>query len=136
MVERLFNGVNNAELVGEIPSRFAWANHPRPRRPPRSAPKPGLARALPRLVVADEGTLLQGEPDLVQPLDETGLEEGIDLEADRPAVGSNDLLVRQIDGELGAVGLGEQALDLFRRELDRQHAVEEAVIVEDVGEGG
>ena len=45
----------------------------------------------------DRRRLDQGEADVVEPFDEALLAEGVDLELDDAAVGTADLLRRQID---------------------------------------
>ena len=47
----------------------------------------------------DRRRLDQSEADVVEPFDQALLAEGIDLELDDPAVGTADLLRRQIDGQ-------------------------------------
>ena len=72
-----------------------------------------------------------------RPLQEAVLAEGIDLEADDAAVGPADLLALEIDGQrrVGAAArIVDQLVDLLLRQHDRQNAVLEAVVVEDVGE--
>jgi len=60
-----------------------------------------------------------------------------DRAAVRAAVGPADFLFLEIDGERGigaALGVVEQILQVLRRHAHGQHAVLEAVVVEDVGE--
>src|SRR5262249_22112662 len=63
----------------------------------------------------------------------------VDVELDDAAVGAADLLLREVDRQRGvgaALGVVEQLLQVLGRDLDRQHAVLEAVVVEDVAERG
>ena len=65
------------------------------------------------------------------------LAEGIDLEVDLAAIGTADFLCLKVDRDGGIgppAGVIEQLVDLRLREFDRQNAVLEAVVVEDVGE--
>src|SRR5262249_44898858 len=67
------------------------------------------------------------------------LAEGIDLEGDAAAVGTADLLLLEVDGDDGvcaSFGVVHQLVDLALRKLNRQDAVLEAVVVEDIGEAG
>ncbi len=64
------------------------------------------------------------------------LAEGIDLETVLHAIRTGHGLRRQVHGQLvtlGGLGLLEQRIDLFILEDDRQQAVLEAVVEEDVG---
>ena len=66
------------------------------------------------------------------------LAEGVDLEGDDARIGAADFLRLQVDRQGGvgaAAGIVHQLLEVFRRDRDRQDAVLEAVVVEDVGEG-
>src|SRR5438477_8268428 len=67
------------------------------------------------------------------------LAEGIDVEMQAPAVRPGDLLFFQVDLQNGvgtALGIVHQQIDIALRELDRQDAVLETVVVENVGEAG
>src|ERR1700733_12750617 len=67
------------------------------------------------------------------------LAERIDLEFHGAAVGATDFLVGQIDRQgrvRAALGIVEQFVEVFLGNTDRQHAVLEAVIVEDVAKRG
>ena len=81
--------------------------------------------------------LLERQSDIVETFHQAALEEGIDVEANDAAVRPPDLLARQIDGDGGVRPtrrIVEQLVDLALRQPDRQNAVLEAVVVEDVGE--
>src|SRR3989337_550507 len=81
--------------------------------------------------------LLQGQAYFVEPLHQAALAEGIDVEMDRAAVRSSDLLGGKVDGEnrVGAArSVVDELVDLGLRQGDGQNAVLEAVVVEDVGE--
>src|SRR5712692_1613778 len=71
-----------------------------------SCPEPGLAQPVLRLEGGDRRRLLQGEPDIVEAVQQAVLAERVDVEFDDAAIGP----------------------------ADRQDAVLEAVVVEDVGE--
>ena len=63
----------------------------------------------------------------------------VDLELDRCRRPARGFPVSQIDGERGigaALGVVEQLLQVLGRDADRQHAVLEAVVVENVAERG
>src|SRR6266567_6902197 len=103
----------------------------------RSGIKPGLAQTLTLLVAVDRRRLLHGEAHVVEAVQHTVLAERIDLEMNLLAVGALDGLLGEIDGEprVGALlGIVHQLVDDFLRQLDRQDAVLEAVVIEDVGE--
>src|SRR6516162_10603341 len=103
----------------------------------RSGPHPGPGHAGARLEAVDGGGLLHGEADIVQPVQQAMLAEGIDVEMDAPAIRPGDLLLLEIDGDDGvgaALGVVHQLVDLGLGQLDGQDAVLEAVVVEDVRE--
>ena len=103
-----------------------------------SPSEPGTGGGLGRLETVDVIGLFEGEPDIVEPVEQAVLAEGIDIEADRAAVGTADLLIRQVDGDGGvgaALGVVLQLLQVVGADDDRQNAVLEAVVVENVGEG-
>src|SRR5579872_783547 len=67
------------------------------------------------------------------------LAERIDLEFHRAAVRTADFLVGEIDGERrirSAISVVEQLVEIFLGNADRQNAVLEAVVIEDVAERG
>mmetsp|Transcript_21133 Transcript_21133/g.29051 ORF Transcript_21133/g.29051 Transcript_21133/m.29051 type:complete len:599 (+) Transcript_21133:398-2194(+) len=80
---------------------------------------------------------LQGLPDVVQAVHQLVLARGVQLERDLLAVGADDDLVGQVHLQLEP-GLGIRQQGGHQRPLqhDGQHAVLEAVVVEDVREGG
>src|SRR3984885_4450186 len=97
----------------------------------------GLGRLL--LVRVDRGGFDQGEANVVEALYETLLAEGIDLKLDDPAVGTADLLCGEIDGQRrirAALGVVLELGEIFGRDPDRQDAVLEAIVIEDVREVG
>src|SRR4030095_7748829 len=99
----------------------------------------GLRALVLRLERFDRGRLLQSQADVVETVEEAVLAEGIELEFYAATVGAADLLLLKIDGDDGvgaALGVVHQLVDLALRQLDRQDAVLEAVVVEDVGEAG
>ena len=83
--------------------------------------------------------LFHGQANIVQTIKQTILAERVHLKADLAAIGALDGLGCQIDrqGRVGAaLGVIHQLVELFLRDLDRQDAVLEAVVVEDIGEAG
>src|SRR5262245_44115590 len=63
----------------------------------------------------------------------------VDLELDQAAVRAPDLLLLEIDRQRrirAALGIVKQFFQVLRLDLDRQHSVLEAVVVEDVAERG
>src|SRR5216683_784069 len=102
-----------------------------------SCPEPGLAQPVLRLEGGDRRRLLQGEPDIVEAVQQAVLAEGVDVEFDDAAIGPGDRLAGEIDGEPGVgalLGVVHQRVYDLLRQLARQDAVLEAVVVEDVGE--
>src|SRR5262245_18387035 len=103
----------------------------------RSRPRtclPGLF-----LEAVDLRRLLHGQADIVEAVEQAVLAMRVDLELDHAAVGAADLLLREVDRQRGnraAVDVVEQLFQVLRRYLDRQDAVLEAVVVEDVAELG
>src|SRR5260221_11666521 len=82
--------------------------------------------------------VLEREGDVVEAVQPGVAPRLIDLERYRKALGIGDAESVQVDGELIAAVFRtlEELLDLVFAEADGQHAVFEAVVVEDVGEGG
>src|SRR5690606_19874667 len=98
---------------------------------------PGLLRLALLLELADGVAREQGQADLVEPVEQALLAEGVDLEAIHLAVRFDHRLLGQVDAQPVAwrgVHLGEQAVNGRLVEHDRQQAVLEAVAVEDLGE--
>src|SRR5690349_13557394 len=85
----------------------------------------------------DVGLLREQVAELVGAREEHALGERVDLEVDGRAVRQEDALLGEVDGELG-IGLAleqlEQSLVRDPVDDDRQDAVLEAVVAEDVGE--
>src|SRR3984885_15446826 len=103
---------------------------------PRLKPKRALS-AWPHSI--DRRLLLQRQADIVEPVHQTALAERIDLEFHRAAVGAADFLIGQINGQgrvRAALGIVEQFVEGFLGNADRQNAVLETVVVEDVTERG
>src|SRR5208282_1864698 len=99
--------------------------------------EPGLALLALLLEARNRLVLFQGQADLVQALQQAALLERIDLETDGLAVGPGDGLLFEVDGDAGVRPLARVVHQLGAnpgRQRDRQHAVLEAVGVEDVGE--
>src|SRR6266478_6455491 len=100
-------------------------------------PRPRRLRAL--LEALDLVLLDHGEPDVVEPVEQAMLAIRIDLEPHPASVRTPDLLLLQVDGQgriCPPLGIVEQLLEIVRRYLDRQDAVLEAIVVEDVAERG
>jgi hypothetical protein len=102
------------------------------------ASSPGALVARLPLECLDVLGLLERKPDIVEPFHQAALAERVDVELDHAAIRASDLLRAKVDGDhrVGAArGIVDQLIDLLLRERDRQDAVLEAVVVEDVGEG-
>src|SRR6478672_4053079 len=92
---------------------------------------------MPRLEPANRFLFAQGQPDIVQTVQQAMLAEAVDLERVLHAIRSGHGLRRQVDGQRVAIdglALREQRIDLVGRQHDRQQAVLETVVVENVGE--
>src|SRR3546814_618870 len=93
--------------------------------------------AVPLLEIGDGGVVLEGELDVVEPVQEAVLREFVDLEGILLAVRPGDGLRREIDGDLRArplVDLPAQLVAVGLRQAYRQHAVLQLVVVVDVAE--
>src|SRR5262249_31285477 len=105
-----------------------------------SKPSRPCARGLRLLLEAFDLVLLDhGKADIVEAVEQTVLAMRIDVELHHAAIGTSDLLLLQVDRQRrigAALGVVEQLLQILRLDLDRQHAVLEAVVVEDVAERG
>src|SRR5208282_3714282 len=117
--------------MAEVMTAFGWrtraVSHPRPRRL-------GLVFEALDLVALDHG-----QADVVETVEQTVLAVCVDLELHDAAVGSADFLLREIDRECGvgaALGIVEQLLQDLRRDLHRQNAVLETVVVKNIAERG
>src|ERR1700722_8903383 len=101
--------------------------------------EPGALGLCLGLVAVDRALLFHGEADIVEPVHQAVLAEGIDLEFYGAAIGSADFLAGQIDRQrrVGtAFGIVEQFVEVVLGDADRQNAVLETVVVEDVAERG
>src|SRR6266851_616504 len=99
--------------------------------------QPGLGVLLAGLEVVDLRLLLHGQADIVEAIQQAMLAEGVDREMHGAAVGSLDLLLLEVDLDDGigaAARIVHQLGDDLLWHPDRQDAVLEAVVVEDVGE--
>src|SRR5580704_8763772 len=112
-------------------------------RPPKASAgsplDPGSLRFCLLLKALDLAGLEIGHADVVEAFEQAFLAVRFDVELDHAAVGAADFLLLEIDGERrvgAALGIVEQFLQILRRHLDRQHAVLEAVVVENVAERG
>src|SRR6185437_5120488 len=91
------------------------------------------------LVARDLARLLLCQTDIVEAVEHAVFAKRVDLELDHAAVRPVDFLLLQIDRERGvgaALGVVEQLLQIVGADSDRQHAVLETVVVEDVTERG
>src|SRR5882757_4454448 len=99
---------------------------------------PGELRFAPRLEAADLVRVAQREADLVEAVQERVLVERLDVEMESLCViDGRDGLPLQVYSQLEAgkgSGFVEKAVDLRLREHDRQEAVLERVVPEDVAE--
>src|ERR1700722_3366395 len=99
--------------------------------------EPRHRRALASLEGGDPVALAEGEGELVDALDEAILPERIDLEAIDCAIRRGNLLRREIDNHLRARRRCEPRTEpcaLFLAQHNRQHAILEAIVEEDVAE--
>src|SRR5260370_14699876 len=116
--------------VGPHPRRLAWWT---------LGSGPGARGRRLCLIGVDRGLLLHGEADVVEPVQQAVLAERIDLELHRAAVGAADLLLGEIDAQRrigAALGIVEQFVEVVLGEADRQNAVLDTIIVEDVAVRG
>src|SRR5581483_2515203 len=100
---------------------------------------PGQGCGMPRLIGSDLGLVLEGETDVIEPLQQTVPGELIDRKACIQTVRVVHGTFFEINGDLIIRDFGRFARQfrrLFLAENDRQHSVLNAVIGEDVGEGG
>src|SRR5262245_8683370 len=112
---------------------MTWCTSRR-RRSPNRRSHPGTVGLRLALEAGDLVLLDHREADVVETVEQAMLAVRIDLELDHAAVGAADLLLLEIDRQRrvgAAAGVVEQLLEILRRHLDRQHAVLEAVVVED-----
>src|SRR3984893_7559840 len=110
-----------------------------PRRPWGSPLHPGSLRLGLLLKALDLAGFEIGHADVVEAFEQAFLAVRVDVEFHYAAVGAADFLFLQVDAERrigAALGVVEQLFQVFRRHLDRQHAVLEAVVVENVPERG
>src|SRR6185369_6533332 len=117
--------------------RASSTRYGRSTQPTASRPRPGGLRLL--LEALDLVLLDHRQADVVEAVEQAMLAVGVDLELDHAAVGAPDLLLLQVDRQRGigaALGIVEQLLQVLGRDLDRQHAVLETVVVENVAERG
>src|SRR4051812_5180597 len=84
------------------------------------------------LVAVDRVGLLEGERDLVEPLEQAPARLGVELEADRPAVEAD---LERVEVDLGLAGLHERAHVVLGHHHGQQADLR-AVVEEDVGEAG
>lgn len=90
-----------------------------------------------RLVCADLIGMLQGQCDIVKPVQQPEFPIGIDFKDNFPAGRRNDLLRFQVDCQPITFGqFVEQVVDNRRIEHDRQNTVLEAIVIKDIGETG
>ena len=66
----------------------------------------------------DRRRLLEGEADIVEPVQEAVLAERVEVEGDAAAVGTADLLLLEVDRQRrvgAALGVVEELFEVFRR---------------------
>src|SRR6266849_10536042 len=100
-------------------------------------PRPRCLRLF--LEARDLVFLHQGEPDVIEAVQQAVLTVRIDFEPDHAAVGTAYLLLFEVDGEArigAAVGIIEQLFQILTRDLDGEDAVLETIVVEDIAERG
>src|SRR4051794_2028333 len=100
---------------------------------PSGAVKPGLRGFLLRLEAVDRGHVLQGLADIIEPVQQQVAAQRVDLEGDFLTGGPHHHLTLEIDGDAGIAaefGILDELLANGTRQLHRQHAVLEAVVVE------
>ncbi|CUX25040.1 hypothetical protein AGR7B_Cc270255 [Agrobacterium deltaense RV3] len=100
---------------------------------------PGADRGVCLFERVDGARMFERQADIVQTVQHAMALEFVDLEGDRAAIGAADFLTFQIDGENGvrsARRIVQQLFEVLGTDDDRQDAILETVIVEDVGEAG
>lgn len=81
----------------------------------------------------------ESQADVIETMEEAVTSEGFNFEGEAKSILIADLAGFQIDGEgvaILSVVFGEDQVDLFLGEADWEGAILEAVVVEDIGEGG
>ncbi len=104
-----------------------------------AALRPGAGGLCLLLELLDLVALHHGEADVIETLEQAMLAVCVDVEFQHAAVGTADFLLLQVDRQRrigAALGVVEQLLQVALRDHDRQDAVLEAVVVEDVAERG
>src|SRR6266571_1220777 len=100
---------------------------------------PGACGLCLGLIGVDRGLLLHGEADVVETVHQAVLAVRVDLEFHGAAVGPANFLLAEIDAQrrIGAAfGIVEQFVEVVLGDADRQNAVLEAVVVEDIAKRG
>src|SRR5574343_819746 len=103
-----------------------------------SGEQPGLLGTALVFEGLDLVCVTQGQADIVPAVEQAFLAEGVDLESHRMAIRADHLLRRQINHQLvtrRCRDLLHDGLDFGGGQHDRQNAVLEAVVEENVGEG-
>src|SRR5436190_14291019 len=119
-------------------SKRRWARFALPTLRARAL-HPGPSHLRLFLVARDLVLLDHRQADVVEAVEQAVLAEGIDFELHYAAVRPANFLPLEIDRERrvgAALGIIEQLLEIVRRNLDRQNAVLETVIVENITERG
>jgi hypothetical protein len=106
----------------------------------RTGLKPGMIVRSPGFICIDGACLLESQSYVVEAIEQAMLLERVDTSNPiTPPSGRMDFLRLKIDGDRGvgaATGVIHQLVEVFLADDDRQNAVLEAVVVEDVGEAG
>src|SRR5690606_2480331 len=87
----------------------------------RGRVQPGVRGAIPLLERADPLLLLQGQADVIEPLEQAVLAKRVDLERNDLAIGTRDFLLLEINGDTRVMAVSRifhQFRDLFLIELD------------------
>src|SRR5207244_9585703 len=98
---------------------------------------PGAQLGVLLLERSDGASLLHGQPDIVEAVQEEMELEIVEIELDHAAIRAADFLGLEVDRQRGvraARGVVHQLVQVFRADSDRQDAVLEAIVVENVGE--
>src|SRR5262249_14451134 len=106
---------------------------------PRQALRPRPRCAGLFLEARDLVFLDKRESDVIEAVEQAVLAVRIDFKSDHAAIGPAYFLLFEVDGEArigAALGIVEQLLQILRADLDRQKAILEAIIVENVAERG
>src|SRR6476646_3683260 len=97
---------------------------------------PRLAEFAARLEIGNLVLVAQRQTDIVPAVQQTLLAEGVDLKLDAAAVRTTQLLLFEIDTDdrvRAALGVIHKFIHVGLRQRDRENAVLETIVVEDIG---